>query len=94
MIEAGKNGRPICSGCCRPERPDYDRLLERRFEFVPPWGIAVVSVYPLRIRTGDRNPEYTGLPIHRKSLAALSNFGSRLPFSRGLNQRLYRIWLD
>ena len=33
-VLARKNGRPICSGCGRP-RPGYDRLPERRFEFVP-----------------------------------------------------------
>ena len=46
-IEARKNGRPICSGCDRP-RPGYDRLPERRFEFVPFWGIAVYFVYAMR----------------------------------------------
>src|SRR5437868_3397997 len=41
------NSRPLCSGCglrC----PGYDRLQERRFEFVPLWQIAVVFVYALR----------------------------------------------
>jgi transposase len=38
-IAARKNGRPICSGWGRPA-PGYDRLPERRFEFVPLWGIA------------------------------------------------------
>ena len=46
-IEARKNGRPICSGCGR-SAPGYDRLAERRFEFVPLWGIAVFFVYALR----------------------------------------------
>jgi transposase len=46
-IEARKNGRPICSGCGRPG-PGYDRLPERRFEFVPLWGIAVFFVYAMR----------------------------------------------
>jgi len=46
-IEARKNGRPICSGCGRPA-PGYDRLPERRFEFVPLWGIAVFFVYAMR----------------------------------------------
>jgi transposase len=46
-VDARKNGRPICSGCGRP-RPGYDRLPERRFEFVPLWGIAVYFVYAMR----------------------------------------------
>ena len=29
--------KPICSGCYRPGR-SYDRLAERRFEFIPFWG--------------------------------------------------------
>lgn len=37
-IEARANGRPLCSGCNK-EAPGYDRLRERRFEFVPPWRI-------------------------------------------------------
>jgi transposase len=41
------NGRAICSGCGR-KRPGYDRLPERRFEFVPLWGMAVFLVYALR----------------------------------------------
>jgi len=47
QIEARRNGRPICSGCQRPA-PGYDRLPERRFEFVPLWGIAVYFVYAMR----------------------------------------------
>jgi transposase len=46
-VHARKNGRAICSGCGR-RRPGYDRLPERRFEFVPLWGIAVFLVYALR----------------------------------------------
>ena len=46
-VHARKNGRPICSGCGRPG-PGYDRLPERRFEFVPLWGIAVFFVYAMR----------------------------------------------
>lgn len=46
-IEARKNGQAICSGCGH-SAPGYDRLPERRFEFVPLWGIAVFFVYALR----------------------------------------------
>jgi len=47
QVEARKNGQPICSVCGRPG-PGYDRLAERRFEFVPLWGIAVYFVYAMR----------------------------------------------
>jgi transposase len=41
------NGRAICSECgC--QRPGYDRLPPRRFEFVPLWGIKVFLVYAPR----------------------------------------------
>jgi len=46
-VDARKNGRPVCSGCNRPG-PGYDRLPQRRFEFVPLWGIAVYFVYAMR----------------------------------------------
>jgi transposase len=41
------NSQPVCSGC-RCRRPGYDRLKERRFEFVPLWGIAVFFLYKMR----------------------------------------------
>ena len=47
QIEARANGRPLCSGC-EQAAPGYDRLQERRFAFVPFWGIAVYFVYGLR----------------------------------------------
>jgi len=46
-VRARKNGRAICSGCGRPG-PGYDRLSERRFRFVPLWGMAVFFVYAMR----------------------------------------------
>jgi transposase len=46
-IRPRKNGRPHCSRCGRPG-PAYDRLDERRFEFVPVWGILVFLVYRMR----------------------------------------------
>ncbi len=46
-VQPRKNGRPICSGCgC--VRAGYDRLPERRFEFVPLWQIGVFFLYALR----------------------------------------------
>jgi transposase len=44
------NGRPICSGCGRPG-PGYDHLVERRYQFVPMWGLAVFLLYtPRRVQ--------------------------------------------
>ena len=47
QVRSRKNGRPVCSGCDQVG-PGYDRLPERRFEFVPLWGIAVYFVYAMR----------------------------------------------
>jgi transposase len=46
-VMARKNGRPFCSSCGRPGTA-YDRLEERRFEFVPVWGIVVFLAYRMR----------------------------------------------
>jgi len=40
QIEPRANSQAICSGCGE-QAPGYDRLAERRFEFVPLWQIAV-----------------------------------------------------
>jgi len=42
-----KNGRVFCSGCGRPG-PVYDGLEERRFEYVPIWGILGCLAYRMR----------------------------------------------
>ncbi len=47
QIEPRKNSRPFCSGCGQRGRP-YDCLEERRFEFVPIWGILVFLAYRMR----------------------------------------------
>jgi len=36
-IQPRLNSRPVCSGYGQ-KRPGYDRLPERRFEFIPMWG--------------------------------------------------------
>ena len=46
-IKPRANGRAICSGCGQAAS-GYDRLAERRFEFVPLWQIAVYFVYTMR----------------------------------------------
>ena len=42
-----KNSRALCSGCQKPA-PGYDHLAERRFEFIPLWGIRVFLLYKMR----------------------------------------------
>ena len=51
-IRPRANGRGICSGCAQPAA-GYDVLGERRFDYVPLWGIAVCLVYTMR-RVGCR----------------------------------------
>jgi transposase len=46
-VEPRKNSRPVCSGCGKGG-PAYDHLEERRFEFVPMWGILVFLAYRMR----------------------------------------------
>lgn len=46
-IRARKKSRPICSICDKPG-PMYDHLPERRFEFIPFWGIFVMFLYAMR----------------------------------------------
>jgi len=41
------NGRALCSGCGQ-QRPGYDTLPQRRFEFIPMWGNKVFFVYAPR----------------------------------------------
>lgn len=41
------NGKPFCSGCGR-QCSGYDRLPERRFEFIPIWGFHVYFLYSRR----------------------------------------------
>lgn len=46
-VQPRANSRPVCAKCGR-ERPGYDRLPARHFEFVPLWGIRVFLVYAPR----------------------------------------------
>src|ERR1022692_4010449 len=49
-MRARKNGRARCSGC-RAKCPGYDRLKERRYEFVPLWNMPVFLEYaPRRVQ--------------------------------------------
>jgi transposase len=47
QMEPRKNSRVFCSRCGRAGLV-YDRLKERRFEFVPIWGILVFLAYRMR----------------------------------------------
>ena len=48
QIEPRKNGRAFCSGCGGSLVPCSDGLEERRFEFVPLWGIVMFLAYRMR----------------------------------------------
>ena len=67
------NTRAVCSGC-GVKRPGYDRLPERRFEFIPMWGHKVFFVYvPRRVACldcGIRRGGLTKLDTRISGLAA------------------------
>ena len=46
-VRPRKGAQGVCSVCERPA-PGYDQLPERRFEFIPLWGFAVVLLYSMR----------------------------------------------
>ncbi|MGI8741101.1 MAG: transposase [Bryobacteraceae bacterium] len=46
-VRPRKGSKAVCSGCHKPA-PGYDRLAERRFEFIPFWGILVFFLYQMR----------------------------------------------
>ena len=46
-VRARRGARAICSGCSR-RGPTYDTLSQRRFQFVPLWGIPVFLLYSMR----------------------------------------------
>ena len=46
-VRARAGSRAICGGCGK-KRPGYDTLGERRFAFVPLWGMAVFFIYAMR----------------------------------------------
>ena len=46
-VRPRQGSKPRCSGCSNPA-PGYDHLGERRFEFIPIWGYAVILLYCMR----------------------------------------------
>jgi len=46
-VRPRKGSRPVCSRCHLPAS-GYDRLTERRFEFIPVWGYLVFLLYTMR----------------------------------------------
>lgn len=46
-VRPRRGSKPTCSGCGKPAR-GYDTLSERRFEFIPIWGFAVLLLYSMR----------------------------------------------
>jgi transposase len=46
-VRPRRGSQARCSGCSKPAA-GYDRLAERRFEFIPIWGFAVVLLYCMR----------------------------------------------
>ena len=60
-----KRSKGICSGCGR-RGSTYDHLPERRFEYVPLWGFAVVLLYAMR----RIDCEECGVKVERVPFAA------------------------
>jgi transposase len=46
-VRPRRGSKARCSGCHKPAR-GYDQLSQRRFEFIPLWGFAVVLLYCMR----------------------------------------------
>ncbi len=69
-VQPRKNSRPVCSGCNK-QRPGYDRLAARRFEYVPLWAVTTVhkgdlyapssTMINLRERISERDCVLTSL---------------------------------
>ena len=64
-IRPRKRSKGICSGCGR-RGSTYDHLPERRFEYVPLWGFAVVLLYAMR----RIDCEECGVKVERVPFAA------------------------
>jgi transposase len=85
-LRARRASQGICSGCGK-RGATYDHQAERRFDFVPLWGIAVVLVYAMRridcrccgvkvervpwIEAGSKSPTTTALAVFLAGWAKL-----------------------
>ena len=52
QVRLRRGSKPCCSGCSK-SASGYDRLPERRFEFIPMWGFAVLLLYNMRRLWGE-----------------------------------------
>ncbi|MGH8603158.1 MAG: ISL3 family transposase [Gammaproteobacteria bacterium] len=79
-------GKARCSGCQRPAA-GYDRLDERRFEFIPLWGYAVVLVYGMRrVQCRDCGVRVEQVPwgLEQRTLASIRAIGvDEIQYGRG-----------
>ena len=84
-VRAREHSKGACSHCQRPA-PGYDRLAERRFQFVPLWGIPTYFHYaPRRVRCPEHGicvehlPWALGKrPLTRSFAWFLANWAKRL----------------
>ncbi|WP_325176099.1 transposase family protein [Paraburkholderia aspalathi] len=68
-VRPRKGSKPVCS-CCNERASGYDTLGERRFEFIPIWGFAVILLYSMR-RVDCRRCGVQGNRIKRPAFQAL-----------------------
>jgi transposase len=71
-VRAREGSRGACSHCQKPA-PGYDRLAERRFQFVPLWGIATYFRYaPRRVQCSEHGicVEYLPWALGKRPLTA------------------------
>jgi transposase len=97
-IQPRSNSHPLCS-ICGYQKTGYDRLPERRFEFIPMWGINVFFVYiPRRVNCSRRGIRVEQMPWltgkHRLKEAYvwfLAGWAKRLSWSE-VAQAFYTTW--
>lgn len=62
QVTSRRNSRAVCS-CCEKLSPTYDHLKERRFKFIPLWGLKVELCYrPRRVRCSDHGVKIETMP--------------------------------
>ena len=77
-VRPRQGARAVCPGCEKPA-PGYDRLPERRFEFIPFWGFLVFFLYCRR----------------RVQCRACGVVAEKLPWSDGKHHstKAHMLWL-